>query len=167
VYVDYFFFAGRTEHVLSLCRGVDAFIGGLLLRLSLQNRLGGRGMSAYSKYDVAFFIDNRGGARWSHLLREFVEDESERHISRQKLSDYLKELCDEGLVQKTVDKKALALRMLWRVYPVYVVPKSRKKRLSEIRDKREIYEFIDSASAEEIKKLHEEVKHLRETEEKQ
>jgi hypothetical protein len=83
------------------------------------------------------------------------------------LSDYLKELCDEGLVQKTIDKKALALRMLWRVYPVYVVPKSRRKRLNEIRDKREIYEFIDSASPEEMRKLHEKVKHLRETEEKQ
>ena len=139
-----------------------------MFRLSLWYRLMGEsGMSTYSKYDVAFFIDSRGGARWSHLLREFVDDGSRRHISRQKLSDYLKELCDEGLVQKTVDKKALALRMLWRVYPVYVVPKSRKKRLSEIRDKREIYEFIDSASTEEIKKLHENVKHLRETEEKQ
>jgi hypothetical protein len=124
-------------------------------------------MPGYSKYDIAFFIDTRGGARWSHLLREFVEGESERHISRQRLSDYLKELCDEGLVQKTIDKKALALRMLWRVYPVYVVPKSRRKRLNEIRDKREIYEFIDSASPEEMRKLHEKVKHLRETEEKQ
>jgi hypothetical protein len=57
--------------------------------------------------------------------------------------------------------------MLWRVYPVYVVPKSRRKRLGEIRDKREIYEFIDSASTEEIKKLHEEVRHLRRTEGKQ
>lgn len=124
-------------------------------------------MPGYSKYDVAFFIDSRGGVRWSHLVREFVEGESERHISRQRLSDYLKELCDEGLVQKTVDKKALALRMLWRVYPVYVVPKSRRKRLDEIREKRVIYEFIDSASTEEIKKLHEEVRHLRRTEGKQ
>jgi hypothetical protein len=166
VHVDYFL-AGCMEYVFSFCRGVDAFICGLLLRLSLRNRLqGDRGVSVYSKYDVAFFIDSRGGARWSHLLREFVKGGSERHISRQRLSDYLKELCDEGLVQKTVDKKALALRMLWRVYPVYVVPKSRRRRLSEIRDKREIYEFIDSASTEEIKKLHEKVKHLRETEEK-
>jgi site-specific recombinase XerD len=98
------------------------------------------------------------------LVREFVEDESERHISRQRLSDYLKELVDEGLVQKTIDKKALALRMLWRVYPVYVVPKSRRKRLNEIRDKREIYEFIDSASSEEIEKLHERVKAIRKAE---
>jgi hypothetical protein len=50
--------------------------------------------------------------------------------------------------------------MLWRVYPVYVVPKSRRKKLGEIRDKREIYEFIDSASPEELKKLHERVKDL-------
>ncbi len=119
----------------------------------------------FTKYNIAFFIDEKGTARWFHLLKEFVENGSKRHISRQKLSDYLKELCDEGLVNKTVDKKALALRLLWRVYPVYVVPKSRKKRLKEIRDKKEIYEFVDSASPEEIMKLHEEIKHLKETEE--
>jgi len=121
--------------------------------------------TAFAKYDVAFFIDEKGSARWSHLLKEFVENGSERHISRQKLSDYLKELCDEGLVNKTVDKQALALRMFWRVYPVYVVPKSRKKRIQEIRDKKEIYEFVDSASPEKIEKLHEEIRHLKETEE--
>lgn len=56
-------------------------------------------------------------------------------------------------VQKTIDKKALPLRMLWRVYPVYVVPKSRKKRLDALRDKREIYEFVDSAGPERISRL--------------
>ena len=117
-------------------------------------------MPAYSKYDVAFFIDDRGSVRWSNLLKEFVDNESKRHISRQTLSDYLKELCDEGLVKKTIDKKALALRMLWRVYPIYVVPKSRKKRLRELRDKQKICEFIDSASSDKIKKLHEEIKRL-------
>ncbi len=122
-------------------------------------------MPAYSKYDIAFFIDDRGSARWSHLLKEFVENESERHISRQKLSDYLKELCDEGLVEKTIDKKALALRLLWRVYPIYVVPKSRKKRLREVRDKQEIYEFLDSASAGKVKRLHQEIRRLKENEE--
>ena len=124
-------------------------------------------MLAYNKYDVALFIDEKGKARWSHLLKEFVENESERHISRQKLSDYLKELCDEGLVQKTLDKRALALRMLWRVYPIYVVPKSRKKRLDAIKGKREIYEFIDSASPERISKLHETIKSLKKTEEEE
>jgi len=123
-------------------------------------------MPAYSKYDIAFFIDDRGSARWSHLLKEFVENKSERHISRQKLSDYLKELCDEGLVEKTIDKKALALRMLWRVYPIYTVSKSRKKRLKEIRDKQEIYEFLDSASTDKVKRLHEEIRRLKETGEK-
>ena len=123
-------------------------------------------MPAYSKYDIAFFIDDRESARWSHLLKEFVENKSERHISRQKLSDYLKELCDEGLVEKTIDKKALALRMLWRVYPIYTVSKSRKKRLKEIRDKQEIYEFLDSASTDKVKRLHEEIRRLKETGEK-
>jgi len=122
-------------------------------------------MPAYSKFDIAFFIDDRGSARWYHLLKEFVENESERHISRQKLSDYLKELCNEGLVQKTVDKKALMFRMYWRVYPIYVVPKSRKKRLKEIRDKQEIYEFLDSASADKVNRLHEEIRRLKENEE--
>jgi len=112
--------------------------------------------------DIAFFIEEKGNARWSHLLKELVENKSERHISRQTLSNYLKELCNEGLVSKTVDKKALALRLLWRVYPIYVIPKSRTKRLKELRDKKDIYEFIDSADPEEIEKLHEEVRHLKE-----
>jgi len=120
---------------------------------------------ALTKYDIAFFIEEKGSARWSHLLREFVENPRAPHISRQKLSDYLKELCDEGLVQKTIDKKALALRMFWRVYPIYVVPKSRKKRIAEIRNKKEIYDFVDSASPEKIRKLHEEIVQMRETEE--
>ena len=118
--------------------------------------------ATFSKYDIAFFIEEKGNVRWSHLLKEFVEKESERHISRQTLSNYLKELCDEGLVSKTVDKKALALRMLWRVYPIYAIPKSRKKRLKELRDKKEIYEFIESADPEEIEKLHEEIRQLKE-----
>lgn len=116
----------------------------------------------FSKYDIALFIDEKGKTRWSHLLKEFVENGSERHISRQKLSDYLKELCAEGLVNKTVDKKALMLRMVWRVYPIYVVPKSRKKRIEEIRNRKKIYEFVDSASPEKIKKLHEAVRGLEE-----
>ena len=118
--------------------------------------------NAFSKYDIAFFIEEKGNARWSHLLKEFVENKLERHISRQTLSNYLKELCNEGLVSKTVDKKALALRLLWRVYPIYVIPKSRMKRLKELRDKKDIYEFIDSADPEEIEKLHEEIRHLKE-----
>ncbi len=116
-----------------------------------------------TKYDVALFIEEKGKTRWSDLLREFVENQSERHMSRQKLSLCLKELVDEGLVQKTIDKKALALRMFWRVYPIYVVPESRLKRIEEIRNKKDIYDFIDSASPEEMKKLHEEISHLRET----
>ena len=116
----------------------------------------------FTKYDVAFFIDEKGKTRWSHLLKEFVENGSEKHISRQQLSDYLKALVDEGLVQKTVDTQALMLRMLWRVYPIYTVPKSRKKRLQEIREKRDIHEFVDSADSQKIKKLHEEIKHLAE-----
>lgn len=117
---------------------------------------------AFSKYDIALFIDEKGKTRWSHLLKEFVENGSERHISRQKLSDYLKELCAEGLVNKTVDKKAMLLKMYWRVYPIYVVPKSRKKRIEEIRKRKKIYEFVDSASPQEIKKLHEAVRDLEE-----
>jgi predicted house-cleaning noncanonical NTP pyrophosphatase (MazG superfamily) len=109
----------------------------------------------FSKYDVALFIDEKGDTRWKHLIKEFVENESERHISRQKLSDYLKELCNEGLITKTIDKKALMLRLVWRIYPIYVVPKSRKKRIEEIRQRKKLYEFVDSASQEDLKKLDE------------
>lgn len=116
----------------------------------------------FTKYDIAFFIDEKGKTRWKDLLKEFVENGSERHISRQNLSEQLKELVDEGLVQKTVDTKAFMLRMYWRMYPIYVVPKSRKKRLQEIREKRDIYEFIESAAPQKIKELHEEVKRLAE-----
>ena len=117
---------------------------------------------AFSKYDIALFIDEKGKTRWSHLLKEFVENESDQHISRQKLSDYLKELCAEGLVRKTVDKRALMFRMYWRVYPIYVVPKSRKKRIDEIRKRKKIYEFVDSASPEEIRKLSEAIRRFEE-----
>ena len=131
-----------------------------------DNRVGSKSRPlAFTKYDIAFFIQDKGNARWSHLLREFVENESERHLSRQRLSDYLKELCNEGLVNKTIDKKALFLKQLWKVYPIYEVPKSRKKRLEELRNKKEIYEFVDSASPERIEKIHEEIRHLKETEE--
>lgn len=119
--------------------------------------------SALTKYDIALFIEENGKTRWSDLLKEFVENQSERHMSRQKLSLCLKELVEEGLVQKTIDKKALALRMLWRIYPIYVVPESRLKRIEEIRNRKEIYAFIDSASPDKIEKLHEAIGHLRET----
>jgi DNA-binding HxlR family transcriptional regulator len=112
----------------------------------------------FTKYDVALFIDEKGRTRWSHLLREFVENKSEKHISRQRLSNYLKELVNEGLVKKTVDPRALMFRMYWRVYPMYTVPKSRKKRLEEIRNKKQILEYIDSANPEEIKRLQEQIK---------
>ncbi len=116
--------------------------------------------TCFSKYDVALFIDENGKTRWRHLLKRFVDNGSENHISRQKLSNYLKELVDEGLVQETIDPKALMFRMYWRVYPVYTVPKSRKKRLQEIREKREIYEFVDSANPQKLKKLHDAVKRI-------
>ena len=70
----------------------------------------------------------------------------------------MKELVDEGLVNKTVDPTALMLRLIWRVYPIYTVPKSRKKRIEEIRNKKQVLEFIDSATPEEISKLQETLK---------
>ncbi len=125
-------------------------------RLSLTSK-----PSILTKYDIALFIEEKGKTRWSDLLKEFVENQSERHISRQKLSLWLKDLSDEGLVHKTIDKKALALRMFWRVYPIYVVPKSRLKRIEEIRERKEIYDFVDSASPEEIKKLRGEIDRIK------
>lgn len=111
----------------------------------------------FSKYDVALYIDEKGKTRWKHLLKQFVENGSEKHISRQRLSYYLKELVDEGLVNKTIDPKALMFRMYWRVYPIYTVPKNRKKRLQEIRDKKRIYEFVDAADPEKIERLKREI----------
>ena len=115
-----------------------------------------------SKYDVALFIEKKGKTRWKDLIKEFVENESRNHISRQKLSDYLKELCNEGLVDKTIDKTALMLRQVWRVYPIYIVPESRKKRIEEIKKRKRIYEFVDSASPEKIRKLEETIRTVEE-----
>jgi DNA-binding HxlR family transcriptional regulator len=91
----------------------------------------------FTKYDIALFIDEKGKTRWSHLLREFVENGSEKHISRQRLSDYLKELVDEGLVKKTVNSRALMFKMYWRIYPIYIVPKSRKKDFKKLEIKKD------------------------------
>ena len=113
--------------------------------------------SVFTKYDVALFIEDHGKTRWSQLLRAFVENGSANHISRQRLSRYLKELVDEGLVSKTIDPTALLLRMAWRVYPVYTVPASRKKRLQDIRAKKQILEYIDAATPDEIRQLHQHI----------
>jgi hypothetical protein len=107
----------------------------------------------FTKYDIAIFIDEHGKTRWNNLLRRFVENGSEKHISRQRLSDYLKELVDEGLVNKTIDVPALMFRMYWRAYPIYVVPKNRRKKIQEIRNKKKIFEFVDAADPQEIAKL--------------
>lgn len=107
----------------------------------------------YSKYDIAIFISEKGKTRWRHLLKEFVENGSQKHISRQRLSNFLKELVDEGFVKKTINPKALMFKMYWKVYPIYTVPRSRKKKLQEIKNKKIILEFIDSANPEEIQRL--------------
>jgi hypothetical protein len=111
----------------------------------------------FSKYDIAIFIDEHGKTRWSNLLRRFVENGSEKHISRQRLSDYLKELVDDGLVKKTVDVPALMFRMYWRAYPIYVVPESKRNKIREIRNKKKIYEFIDTADPKTIEQLQKEI----------
>ena len=111
----------------------------------------------FSKYDIAIFIDDHGKTRWSNLLRRFVENGSEEHISRQRLSDYLKELVDDGLVKKTVDVPALMFRMYWRAYPVYLVPETKRNKIHEIRNKKRIYEFVDAADPETIAQLQKEI----------
>lgn len=113
----------------------------------------------YTKYDIALFIEEKGKTRWSELLKKFVENETEQHITRQRLSNYLKELREEGLISKTVDPKTFAVLHIIR--PIYKVSKNGKKRLEKIRDKKEIYEFIDSANSKEIKKLHEVIRRLK------
>jgi hypothetical protein len=115
----------------------------------------------FSKYDIAIFIDEHGKTRWSNLLRRFVENGSEEHISRQRLSDYLKELVDDGLVKKTVDVPALMFRMYWRAYPIYVVPESKRNKIQKIRNKKKIYEFVDTADPKKIEKLQREIDKIR------
>ena len=114
----------------------------------------------FSKYDIALFIDAVGKTRWNQLLRRFVENGTEKHISRQKLSEYLKELVDEGLVNKTIDVPELMFRMYWRAYPIFVFPKNRRKKIKQIRNKKEIYEFVDAADPQKIAKLQKEIKKL-------
>lgn len=116
-------------------------------------------MADYDKYDIAMFINEKGNTRWSHLLKEFVENGTDRHISRQTLSTYLRELREEGMIGKTVDAKTLAL--LHVIRPVYKVTKSGRKRLQKIGDKKEIYTFIESATPEEVEKLRQEINRFR------
>jgi len=114
----------------------------------------------FSKYDIALFIDEHGKTRWTQLLKRFVENNSEKHISRQRLSDYLKDLVDEGLVKKTVDVPAIMFRMYWRAYPIYIVPNNRRKKIQEIRNKKKIYEFLDLADPKKIARLQEEIEKI-------
>ena len=111
----------------------------------------------FSKYDIAIFINEHGKTRWSNLTKRFVENKSEKHISRQRLSDYLKELVDDGLVKKTVDVPALLFRMYWRAYPVYEVPESKRNKIEEIINKKKIYEFVDKADPKKIEQLQKEI----------
>ncbi|MDH5779571.1 MAG: hypothetical protein OEZ29_03145 [Candidatus Bathyarchaeota archaeon] len=116
-------------------------------------------MNAYDKYDVALLIDERGKARWVDLLKEFVENGTDKHVSRQTLSNYLKELREDGIIAKTIDTKTLALLHIIR--PIYKVTKTGRKRLQKISDKKEIYSFLDSAAPEEMEKLRKEVARLK------
>ena len=77
--------------------------------------------------------------------------------ARERLSDYLKELVDDGLVKKTVDVPALMFRMYWRAYLVYVVPESKHNKIQEMRNKKRIYEFVDAANPEKIAQLQKEI----------
>ena len=117
----------------------------------------------FSKYDIAIFIDEHGKTRWNHLLKRFVENGSEKHISRQRLSEYLKDLVDEGLVKKTVDVPAIMFRMYWRAYPIYIVPNNRRKKIQEVRNKKKIFEFVDNADPKKIARLQEEIEKIEKT----
>jgi hypothetical protein len=111
----------------------------------------------FTKYDIALFIDENGKTRWTQLLKKFVDNDSEKHISRQRLSTYLKELVNEGLVNKTADPKFMLLKMYWRAYPIYTISKKRRQRIQEIRNKKQILEYLDSADPNSIKELKEHI----------
>ena len=119
------------------------------------------GLTTSDKYDIALFISEKGKARWSDLQKEFVDNKSERHISRQTLSNFLKELREDGIITKTVDAKFLALAHIIR--PIYKVTKNGKRRLQKIADRKEIYTFIETATPGEIAKIQEEITRLRQT----
>jgi DNA-binding HxlR family transcriptional regulator len=112
----------------------------------------------YDKYDIALFIYEKGDTRWSYLLKKFVDNEKDRHISRQTLSNYLKELRNDGLIKKSVDTKMALLHI---ILPAYKVTKSGKKLLQKIATKKEIYAFLDSASPEDVEKLRREINRLK------
>jgi hypothetical protein len=48
-------------------------------------------------------------------------------------------------------------RMIWRVYPIYVVPESKRNKIQDIRNKKKICEFVDTADAEKIEQLQKEI----------
>ena len=73
------------------------------------------------KYDIAVFILRKGKATWTDLENYFVKGPKERHIARQTLSNWLKELIREGLVRKQIDEKTLG--------PIYIVPEDSAKRI--------------------------------------
>jgi len=126
----------------------------------MANRLGMvHGLTTHDKYDIALFINEKEKARWSDLQKEFVDKDSERHISRQTLSKFLKDLREDGIVTKTVDAKFLALTHIIR--PIYKVTKNGKKRLQKIADRKEIYTFLETATPAEIAKLQEEIAQLK------
>jgi hypothetical protein len=64
-------------------------------------------------------------------------------------------------VKKTVDVPALMFRMYWRAYPVYEVPKSKRGKIQEIRNKKKIYEFVDAADPEKIEQLQKEIDRIK------
>jgi hypothetical protein len=85
----------------------------------------------------------------------------QKNTFQDRLSDYLKELVDDELVKKTVDVPALMFRMYWRAYPVYEVPKSKRGKIQEIRNKKRIYEFVDAADPKKIEQLQREIDRIK------
>jgi hypothetical protein len=51
--------------------------------------------------------------------------------------------------------------MYWRAYPVYEVPKSKRGKIREIRNKKKIYEFVDSADPKKIEQLQKEIDRIK------
>lgn len=105
------------------------------------------GLPDYDLCDVGFFIMERGKARWTDLLNEFVENNSRKHITRQRLSDYLKALRkgDEPLIEKTIDSETDR--------PIYKVTEKGKKKIEKEYLKRKAKNVIDQLPREKVEEI--------------
>ena len=107
------------------------------------------------KYDILLFIwekylPEKRGVTWTQLLNRFVKGPEYLHISKRTLSKYLKQLIEEGLLAKQIDKESLS--------PVYFIPKEAMGKVYEIKMKKEWIKSVMDVTSKTLLKLLEEEK---------